>query len=355
MSKSQNKRQTIFKLFSQNLEWIKEHPSISFQPDFSNGYICPLCFDIFFEKDLDQSIKNPLTLEDIPPVTLGGSPLALTCKTCNSRSGHELDIHLLKNLLETDAQMFLPYSKTNATFELQGNKVNGSFEVDGKGTVKLNLQSKNSNPNHAKEFMKNILPPLTIYNPLFNSNKLFEKEYRSPNFKINFHQTSNERRAEIALLRIAYLLAFSILGNGFLINAGLYKVREQISNPDKNILPRGFWLKYNFPKDNEGINIISAPNELKSFLIVFNLKTKSHIRQFAIVLPGPSKPGVEVYDFIKNTVNVGNGTKFTTATLEHISERDYLKNKKDAFASYYYWQKFTGPDYQPRFKPKKSS
>src|SRR5690348_10203246 len=110
MNKSKRKKLALFKLFSQNLDWVKEHPSIRFEPDFSKGYICPLCFDVFYEKDLDDSLTNHLTLEDIPPDALGGKPLALTCKKCNSRSGHELDAHLLKNLLIADAKMFLPNS-----------------------------------------------------------------------------------------------------------------------------------------------------------------------------------------------------------------------------------------------------
>lgn len=351
MNKSQKKKLAIFKLFSQNLEWVKEHPSISFRPDFSNGCICPLCFDVFYEKDLQPTGQNFLTLEDIPPVSLGGKPLALTCKTCNSRSGHELDIHLLKSLLETDSQLFLPNSKTNATFELHGNKINGALEVDENGTVRIDLQSKRSKPNEANQFMKDMFPPKIIYNPLFYPDKLFDDEYKTPTFKMRFSQTSNERRAEIALLRIAYLLAYSTLGNGFFINGGLYKVREQILNPDKDILPRVFWLKYDFPKENEGINIISLPHELRSFLVIFNLKTKSQSRQFGIVLPGPSSPTINVYDFITNQLCVGDGTKFTTAMLEHIPERDYLRKKEYAFASNWYWQKFTNENYKPRLKP----
>jgi len=351
VNKSQKKKLTIFKLFSQNLEWVKEHPSISFHPDFSNGYICPLCFDVFYEKDLQPTEENYLTLEDIPPASLGGKPLALTCKTCNSRSGHELDIHLLKNLLETDSQLFLPNSKTNATFELHGNKINGTLEIDNNGTVKIDLQSKRSAPKEANQFMKDMFPPKTIYNPLFYIDKLFDDEFKTPTFKMRFNQTSNERRAEIALLRIAYLLAYSTFGNGFFINGGLYKVREQILNPDKDILPRVFWLKYDFPKENEGINIISLPKELRSFLVVFNLKTKSQSRQFGIVLPGPSSPSINVYDFITNQLCVGEGTKFINAILEHIPERDYLRKKEHAFASNWYWQEFTTEHYKPRLRP----
>ena len=148
-----SRKKAIFKIFSQNLEWIKEEPKIEFRPDFSNGYLCPLCFNIFFEKDLDSNLKNFLTLEDIPPKSLGGKPRALTCKDCNSTSGHELDVHLLNNLLDIDVNSFLPNSKSNAIFELSGNKVNGTIEIEEDGKMNLNLQTNRSNPIEANNFI----------------------------------------------------------------------------------------------------------------------------------------------------------------------------------------------------------
>ncbi len=351
MTQSKQKKLALFKLFSQNLEWVKGHSSISFRPDFSNGYICPLCFNVFFEKDLDSTLPNHLTFEDIPPASLGGKPLTLTCKKCNSTSGHELDAHLLNNLLQTDAKMFLPYSKAETTFELRGNKVNGIIEVDEKGVLKFDLQSQRSNPNQSEQFMKDMFSPKTIYNPIFYPDKLFGDKYKSPTFRMQLKKTSSERRAEVALLRIGYLLAYATLGNGFYINGGLYKVREQIQHPDKEILPKVFWLKYDFPKENEGVNIISLPKELQCFLVVFNLKTASQSRQFAIVLPGPSNPGIKVYDFIEKELCVGDGTKFCNGMLEHIDTRDFLHEKKWAFAGNWYWQEYTKDDYKPRLRP----
>lgn len=236
MNTRKDKRQKLFDLYSQNLEWVKENPIIRFEPDFSNGYICPLCFDIFFEQDLDNSLPNPLTLEDIPPVALGGKPLALTCKKCNSKSGHELDVHLLNRLLEVDVAMFLPNSKSRAVFELNGNKVNGTFEVDEEGVLKLNLQKENSNPQQSDKFTEDLFPHRTIYNPLFTPIEILAKQqYQTPTFNIKLNKKSNERRAEIALLRIAYLIAFSTLGNAFLINSSLCKEREQILNPERRL------------------------------------------------------------------------------------------------------------------------
>jgi hypothetical protein len=350
MSKSKQKKLALFKLFSQNLEWVKEHPSISFKPDFSKGYICPLCFEVFYEKDLDTGVANPLTFEDIPPASLGGKPMALTCRQCNSTSGHKLDAHLLNNLLETDAQLFLPNSKSKASFSLRGNKVNGAFQVDDKGTVRLDLMSQRSDPKQANEFMTGLFPPKTSYSPLFHPDKLFD-EYRSPTFNIQFKISSDERRAEIALLRIAYLIAYATLGNGFLINGGLYKVREQILHPDKDVLPKAFWIKYDFEKEQEGINIIALPKELHCFLVIFSLTTKSRSRRFAVALPGPSSPGLEVYDFITDKLCVGDGTQLTHGMIERMDSKDYLHKKDYAFASHHFWNQCTKADYKPRLRP----
>jgi hypothetical protein len=352
MSKSnRDKKEAIFKIFSQNLEWIKENPIIRFEPDFSNGYICPLCFNVFFAKDLDSNLENFLTLEDIPPKSLGGSPKALTCKDCNSKSGHELDVHLLNNLLDIDAHSFLPNSKSKAVFELSGNKVNGLIEVKEDGVVNLHLHTERSNPVDSKNFMSEFIPPKTIYNPIFHPEKVFDKGFKSPTFNLKFENKYTERRAEVALLRIAYLIGFSSLGNGFLINPGLYKVREQILKPDEKILPQVFWLKYKFPKEQEGINIISLPKELRSFLIIFSLVTKSKSRQFAIVLPGPSAPGIDVYDYIEKNLCVGDGSGSLTGFSEHINVDNFLKEKEFAFAANIFWQEYTDDNYEPRINP----
>lgn len=345
-------RKIIFNLFSQNLEWVKENPSISFRPDFTNGYICPLCFDVFFEKDLDLTLENHLTLEDIPPKSLGGNPKALTCKNCNNESGKELDIHLLNHLLDIDSKSFLPNSKTAATYEINGSKMNGIFEIDENGKAILNFHPQHSNPIEAKKFIADLFPPRTIYNPFFYPNKTFNDETRSPSFNIvQKRSNKDERRAEIALLRIAYLIAFSTLGNSFLINAGLSKVREQILNPDKSILPKPFWLNYDFPKEMEGINVITLPKESRSFLIVFSLKTVSKSRRFAIVLPGPSDPGIKVYDYIEKYICTGDGSASINLTTEILPTFDYLHDDKYTFGGYQFWDKYTNDDYKPHYKP----
>ena len=346
-----DKRLKLFEIYSKNLEWVKKHPDISFKPDFKNGVICPICFKLFSEKDLDLSIDNHLTLEDVPPKSLGGKPLTLTCKDCNSRSGYSLDKNLLQRLLEIDADSFLPNSRTKAKFKLLNNTVNGLIEIDDKGKWHIDLQTERSNPNDAAKFIDNMFPPRTSYSPLFHPEKIFESEYESPEFSLEFLKTANVRKAEVALLRIGYLLAYSAFGYGFLINSGLYKVRAQILNPEKDILPKVFWLPVELPEEREGVNIVTLPKELRCFLIVFRLRTRSKSRQFSIVLPGPSDPGTKVYDFILNELCVGDGTTFLDGMTEYIDTTDFLKHEKYAFASHYFWQRNTGSDYKENLPP----
>ena len=351
MNKQQKKKEIIFNIFSKNLEWVKKHPDIKFKPDFNNGYICPLCFEVFFKKDLDSSLDNFLTLEDIPPVSLGGKPLTLTCKKCNSKSGHNLDVHLLNQLLEADAKMFLPNSEMKSSFEIDGNTVNGKIKIDDNGKFIIDLQTQNSNPIQSEEFKKGLFYSEIKYNPIFYPNGRHLTQYKSKEITMRFKVNSDERRAEIALLRIAYLIAFATLGNSFLINGNLYKVREQILNPDKKVLSKVFWIKYKFPEECKGINIISLPKEMRCFLVIFDLKTKSKTRQFAIVLPGPDEPGINIYEFLEKELCVDREEKLEMM-LEHIPEREFIKDKNWVFGSHYYWQEYTNENYKPRLPPK---
>jgi len=337
MAKKKDIRFKIFDIFSKNLEIVKNHPSIRFEPDFTDGYLCPICFDPYFKSDLDFSSPNCLTLEDVPPKSLGGNPKLLTCKNCNSICGYELDKNLFKRLEEIDARELLPTSY-KTTFFSNGSEMNGIVNIDKEGHWTLKLKNEWSNPKKAEQFMKEVFPPRTIYNPFFYPEKRFES-YKTNNFSIKFPSGSIERKAEIALLKTAYLLAFSKFGYSFLINGALYRVREQILNPDKDILPKVFGINYVFPEDVIGLNLITEPNELRCYLIIFDLKTKGKKRQFAVALPGLTKPGIKIYENIEKLLCVNSGG-FTNMKLEHINDFDFVKDPESIWGAHWFWQKF---------------
>ena len=79
-----------------------------------------------------------------------------------------------------------------------------------------------------------------------------------------------------------------------------------------------------------------------SFLMVFKLKTKSFSKNFGIVLPGPSDPGIKIYENINNIFSKGNGIKLG---LKHIIDRDFFSSESLTFASHVYWQIYKKRNY----------
>ena len=62
-------------------------------------YVCPQRLQAFPESAL---ATGWLTREDVPPKSVGGKKLVLTCRNCNSAAGHEMDddMRLEANILD---------------------------------------------------------------------------------------------------------------------------------------------------------------------------------------------------------------------------------------------------------------
>jgi hypothetical protein len=339
MSTNKVVRYSIFNKFSKNLEYVKNNNGvIAFVPDFTDGYICPICLEAFFEKDLSIDSPKYLTLEHVPPASLGGKGIILTCNNCNSNSGSYLDSALLKHLEELDLKSFLPNSKITAGLEINGNKINGRIIVDKDGQVNMHLDKERSNPSAFNKVLSDLSPTRMTFDMFSNYNcKSYDRKLPA---RISFFNQPKKRMIEIALLRIAYLLSYSTFGNSVIANHGTHYLREQIRFPEKNILEPPFRLNFEFPEQMLGMNMIKEPKELRSFLIIFNLKTKSTKRQFAVLLPGPSEPIIDVYKNLdKILINEANDDSLP-CELEHIPSLDFVGDTKLALGYHYFWQKF---------------
>lgn len=242
-----------------------------------------------------------------------------------------MDSNLKNRLIEIDALGYSKNSKIRTTLELNGNKVNGNWEVFDNGKIVFDIQSRCNDPKQEKRFIEDLIPKHLIGHTL-------PENFTTPTFQINHHTPSNERQAEIALLRIGYLLTFATFGNGFYANPSLYKVREQIHNPEKEVLPKVFWITANFNALMDGIYVISYPKELRCFLALFHLQTDSVRKQYAIAIPGPTEPGIKIYDNIEKYLCSGDGSKSIEPKMHPIPNYDYLKNKELAYASTEIWK-----------------
>ena len=62
-------------------------------------YVCPICAKGY---DRHQLEAGTLTLEHVPPKSLGGKGIVLTCKNCNSTAGHSVDAALANRREQND-------------------------------------------------------------------------------------------------------------------------------------------------------------------------------------------------------------------------------------------------------------
>ena len=130
MTKGEHKRNVLFDVYSENLKFLISNKIVS-KIEFhdNNKYICPLCLDQFSKDDLNKTSSNPLTLEDSPPKSLGGSQIALTCAACNNKLGKDIDWHLSERLNELDFEERIIGAKQFGKFSLGSITVNGEILV----------------------------------------------------------------------------------------------------------------------------------------------------------------------------------------------------------------------------------
>ena len=154
--------------------------------------------------------------------------------------------------------------------------------------------------------------------------KLHEVHFNSKPYKT--------RSAEVALLRIAYLKAFSTFGYGFLFNENLGLIREQIQKATEEILPNLGSINDDFSKIPSGIYLVTEPREMLSFLVIFELMS-NRTTKHGVILPGPGEPGLSIYT-LHERASASSGIKYRAV---RIPDQDYLRNQSLVFAPIRFW------------------
>lgn len=330
---NREKREYIFKIYSDNFQTIIDNTILKETYDKDYGYYCPLCTEHFNKQKLDD---KTLTLEHNPPQSLGGKGIILTCKKCNSKSGHSIDVELLNALKTLDGYSFKPNSEfsTKFTNEYTGDKgVNAKVKIDNDGKFIINVDSKNNNPKISKNFFDSATH--TYHNPIFATDLKNIGWQKEISFSFSKPEPLNENILKISLLKIAYLKAFEKLGYIFLFSKNMEIVRKQLDNPEKEIIKPPFWFNYDFPDDKLGVNIITKPKELRAFLIIFDLKTSSDKYRFAIILPGLGEGDDKIYDIFPDRTT---GEGFLNFELNNYINFHYdIKKAEETFKLVRYW------------------
>jgi len=213
------------------------------RPGAPNVYCCPLCIHGFNTRHIDM-----LSIEDVPPQSIGGKPLLLTCRKCNNTCGTELDCHIKAG---RDLQEIL-----EGTRETRGRLRVGENRATVKGTIFgdsniLREVNRKSNPlerDAVRSFFKNLVTTEAI----------------GQEFHFEFSMKYDEWRERIAWLRVAYLYLFALLGYTFVLRDALNPIREQFRRPDEKLVPQIIKVMTEPIPDNCMVSI-SCPTELRSF------------------------------------------------------------------------------------------
>ncbi|MEA2096513.1 MAG: HNH endonuclease [Candidatus Cloacimonadota bacterium] len=224
----------------------------------SNGiissYICPICGNLF---DRNSIQSKRLTAEDVPPKSIGGRQMILTCKRCNNDLGSKLDSQI-KNY-----QNFIKSVKTISTGKGHlTHKV--KYQVNG---YEANAICKMNNSKININFQKKINNPINIT----RINEFLESQTKSENNGFEFNISPNSRfhirYFDIALLKNAYLIIFAKLGYTYIFHENYKIIRNQIINYDKKIL-KNFVIRLN--NDYNGFNLFISKSPFKAILVQIN-------------------------------------------------------------------------------------
>lgn len=192
-------------------------------------YCCPICTRLYLPEDLEVGV---LTLEHAPPKQVGGKPLALTCKECNSVAGYSVDSAVVQRQRQLDFAKALMGQKSNykgrATFLIGGETLNINFERD-QGVASIKPLKEINDPKKLKAYQDYMMH-------LYQAGKGNEQEVTiTPNAK--YHH----KYSKVGDLKAAFIICFALFGYRFALNTRLSPVREQIINYTKDIIDC-YWL-----------------------------------------------------------------------------------------------------------------
>lgn len=259
--------------------------------DMGKGsFICPLCRKVFDIAQLGEQVNSYITLEHVPPENLGGKPIVLTCKDCNSTCGHDLDVYL-RNEIEHHERAYFNGSKGHfSKFSHGGVQVNAVTNEDKDGTINIKIERKRNSPIVFDTFCESI-------------------QSSSDDLHIDGHlilgdHKRNAKIANIALLKSAYLYAFYKLGYRYILSTKLDAIKMQIENPNEDRLPPYYNLfnESHIPNNQPDDIYIYTLDEESVLVVVLTLKlsNSNFLHRFATVLPMPGQEDLELYNRIKN-------------------------------------------------------
>ena len=189
------------------------------------GYMaCPICLEEFCRDDLDA---GKLSLEDVPPKSVGGRPLCVTCRNCNSHGGRWADSALAE---AAEMKRLNAASRGHGAYDgpvtvvSGGVSANAIFKVqDDQGTIEID--HGRNDPAKLKALQDHL-------------QREADAGVHDVPFQISGSFRAGLHPMYLGTLRAAYLAAFATFGYRFVSGLELDIVRLQLRDPLTEHMPK---------------------------------------------------------------------------------------------------------------------
>lgn len=254
-------------------------------PADADVYPCPLCLDGFFTiKAIDT---GELTREHVPPQSLGGRWLVLTCRTCNNDAGRFYDADAQK---EERIRLFLAgqhQGMMRGSYTVNGVSHRGEMHLapmlgGGPGSIMIvGADSEVGDP----VFMAANDSGVGLY---FQSVAKINSPAQAQHFdqvlddavgnqQLDLSFTPSFRfspeRARVSWIRSAYLVTFASLGWTYILEPALEQLREQFQARENATFPQIAIYDEGADPARREIAILTEPHDCESVMVTIGPHT----------------------------------------------------------------------------------
>jgi len=277
----------------QRHEWFREgarafrhvqehHGRAHLLPSAADLYPCPLCLTGFYTIAAIET--GELTREHVPPRSLGGGWLVLTCRECNNDSGRFYDAEAEKQERMRSFLAGRHEGPVRGTYAVNGVVHRGEIHLGamlGDGPAPITFVgpdavnvgdpvvipttnagvgmyfqsvSRINNPPDAQQFDQVL------------SDAIDNREQITLSFAPQFRFSPD--RARVSWIRSAYLVAFAALGWSYVLRPQLVPLREQFQAHEGAALPEIALYDPQADPERRELLIVSEPSDCASVLVV---------------------------------------------------------------------------------------
>jgi hypothetical protein len=244
-------------------------------------YGCPICLRGFSEAQIGL-----LTFEDSPPRSQGGREVVLTCKDCNDQAGHGIDAEAAR------FEKIIDFAAGTLNSPIRGYITVDEVRMDMEFTA-VNREVQIAGISHTNA-------PGVVDALRGRLDRFVDDGVADWMFTLSFGDRSRPRPSSVSWLKSAYVIAFAAFGYRYILHPALDIVREQIRDPEREVITRFSTLAPEAKRDTRILALVEDPPELRSILV--------QMGRHVVFLPRPDDP--DIYQRLKSAVRAApKGTR----------------------------------------------